>query len=318
VLEIDAELLAGGVSFGSYRLVERLSQGGMGEVWVGKHVLLARPAAIKLIRPEITQGDEATRRFEREAQVTATLRSPHTVELYDFGIGENGAFYYVMELLEGMDLRRLVDQFGPLPPERVVALLQQACLSLSEAHEQGLVHRDIKPGNLFITRLGPEYDYLKVLDFGMVKGPMGDSGQISIQGMALGTPAFMAPELALELQVDGRADLYSLGCTAYFLLTGKILFDAPTPTGLLLHHVQTPAKPPSAVAPQAIPPALDAAVLHCLEKSPETRPASALALWEELGRVVLAAPWTQARARDWWQRHGPERPTPVTDSRTSP
>ncbi len=298
------------MSLGSYRLVQRLGAGGMGEVWLGKHQLLARPAAIKLIRAEISGGPEHERlvqRFRREAQVTANLRSAHTVELYDFGISESGSFYYVMQYLVGMDLKAMVDRFGPLPPERVVMLLAQACLSLSEAHDNGLVHRDIKPANLFVTRLGPEYDYLKVLDFGMVKGEAGDeAGQLTAQGVVHGTPAFIAPELVLDTDVDGRADLYSLGCAAHWLLTGAPVFAAKNATALLVAHVQTPPRPPSATAEQIIPPELDALVLRCLQKSPQARPASALELWEELQRIPVATPWTQERARRWWQQHAPE------------
>jgi len=160
---------------GSYRLVERLGQGGMGEVWRAKHRLLARPAAIKLIRPSLTAegppglSEDAQRRFEREAQVIARLRSPHSVELFDFGIAEDGSFYYVMELLDGLDADAIVRRTGPLPAERVIHLLRQVCHSLSEAESCGLVHRDIKPANIFLCRYGEEYDFVKVLDFGIVK-----------------------------------------------------------------------------------------------------------------------------------------------------
>ena len=172
VVEIDEELLDEGFAVGSYRLVSLLGSGGMGEVWLAKHRLLARPAAVKLIRHDVTSGaarEQLVRRFQREAQVTASLRSPHTVQLYDFGVNDGGSFYYVMEFLDGLDLHRIVTRFGPQPAERVVMFLRQACRSLAEAHEHGLVHRDIKPANLFVTRLGTEYDHLKVLDFGVVK-----------------------------------------------------------------------------------------------------------------------------------------------------
>ena len=154
----------------------------MGEVWLGKHRLLARPAAVKLIRHDVQPGpaeEQLVRRFQREAQVTAGLRSPHTVQLYDFGVNDSGSFYYVMELLDGLDLHQIVTRFGPQPAERVTMLLRQACRSLAEAHEHGLVHRDIKPANLFVTRLGSEYDYLKVLDFGIVKDQPGQEATIA-------------------------------------------------------------------------------------------------------------------------------------------
>ena len=158
VLEIDEELLDERLAVGSYRLVSRLGSGGMGEVWLGKHRLLARPAAVKLIRHDAQPGaarEQLVRRFQREAQVTAGLRSPHTVQLYDFGVNDTGSFYYVMELLDGLDLQHIVTRFGPQPAERVIMLLRQACRSLAEAHEHGLVHRDIKPANLFVPGWAP-------------------------------------------------------------------------------------------------------------------------------------------------------------------
>ena len=198
-LEIDEELLDERLAVGSYRLVSRLGSGGMGEVWLGRHRLLARPAAVKLIRHDPRPGsgrDQLVRRFQREAQVTAELRSPHTVQLYDFGVNDSGSFYYVMELLDGLDLNQIVTRFGPQPAERVAMLLAQACRSLAEAHDLGLVHRDIKPANLFVACLGPEYDYLKVLDFGIVKDRPGPEAMLlTAQGMVHGTPAFMAPEI---------------------------------------------------------------------------------------------------------------------------
>ena len=157
---------------GSYRLLERLGQGGMGEVWRARHRLLARPAAIKLIRPPAAPsiiGSEAASRFEREAQAIASLRSPHTVNLFDFGIADDGTFYYVMELLDGLDAERIVNKFGPMPAERVIHVIRQVCHSLSEAESISLVHRDIKPANIFLCRYGEDYDFVKVLDFGIVK-----------------------------------------------------------------------------------------------------------------------------------------------------
>ncbi len=199
VLEIDQESLDERVTVGSYRLITRLGAGGMGEVWLARHKLLRRPAALKLIRPDVRSGaehEQLVRRFEREAQVTSALRSPHTVQLYDFGVNDTGGFYYVMELLHGLDLEQIVSRFGAQPAERVIMLLRQACRSLAEAHDHGIVHRDIKPANLFVSRLGYEDDYLKVLDFGIVKGTAGD-GQtaLSAPGILQGTPAYMAPEL---------------------------------------------------------------------------------------------------------------------------
>jgi serine/threonine-protein kinase len=309
-LEIEDEALDEGISLGSYKLVEKIGAGGMGEVWLGKHDLLARPAAVKLIRAdEVGKTNDTHRdRFQREAHTTANLRSPHTVQLYDFGVSGTGTFYYIMELLHGMDLDEMVRRFGPLPPGRVVMLLEQACRSLTEAHDRGLVHRDIKPANLFITALGPEFDFLKVLDFGMVKATMQQTDvALTVEGTAQGTPAFMAPELALGRgEVDGRADLYSLGCVAFWMLTGMLVFEAESPTHMLMQHVQNEPRRPSDLAEVRIPEALDGIVLRCLKKNPGDRPASARELGEELGSVECREPWTQERARKWWMRHAPD------------
>ena len=208
VLEVDAEQLNEALAVGSYRLVKPLGSGGMGEVWLAKHRFLVRPAAVKLIRPDVAPGaarEQFVRRFEREAHVTAGLRSPHTVQLYDFGVNDSGSFYYVMEFLNGLDLHQIGTRFGPQPAERVVMLLRQACRSLAEAHERGLVHRDIKPANVFVTRLGTEYDYVKILDFGVVKEQSGhDATMLSNPGIVQGTPAFMPPEMRAGREADRR------------------------------------------------------------------------------------------------------------------
>src|SRR5438874_656254 len=232
---------------GSYSLEEKLGEGGMGEVWRARHRMLARPAAIKLIRPSFAGdaragvSEEAVRRFEREAQVIARLRSPHTVELFDFGIAADGAFYYVMELLDGLDADSLLRRFGPTPPERAIYLLRQVCHSLSEAQSCGLVHRDIKPANIFLCRYGEEYDFVKVLDFGIVKG-VRDSAEPSPvhtrENAVQGTPAFIAPEQAMGTDLDARADIYATGCVAYWLLTGQFVFTAETPMALPLQDTQ--------------------------------------------------------------------------------
>jgi serine/threonine-protein kinase len=311
IIEVDEELFYEGTSVGSYRLVSQIGSGGMGEVWLARHRLLARPAAVKLIRPDVQGGsrhEQLIRRFQREAEVTSGLRSPHTVQLYDFGVNDSGSFFYVMELLQGLDLHRIVSRFGPLPSERVVMLLRQAAASLAEAHDRGLVHRDIKPANLFATRLGLEYDYVKILDFGIVKDQPGqEATMLTNQGIVQGTPAFMSPEMVLgEGRIDGRADLYSLACTAYWLLTGMTPFQASTPTQMLLHHVQTPPVPPSQVTELSIPKALESILMACLEKDPQKRPSSALEIDSALERVPLECPWTQQRAREWWNAHAPD------------
>jgi serine/threonine-protein kinase len=284
----------------------------MGEVWQAKHRLLVRPAAIKLIRADVLGGShhtrqEIVRRFEREAQDTATLGSTHTIDVYDFGVTEEGDFYYVMELLNGISLERAVREFGPIEPARVVYLLSQVCHSLGEAHARGLVHRDIKPANIFMCRLGPDDDFIKVLDFGLVKHvEAAQAGtMLTMEGLTAGTPGYMAPEIALgRAGVDGRSDIYSLGCVAHYLLTGQPVFSGETPVATVLAHVQEPPVPPSARSEFAIPPALDALVLECLAKEPSARPATATLVGQRLTASIAGDPWTPEAARAWWELHG--------------
>ncbi|MCL7979246.1 MAG: serine/threonine protein kinase, partial [marine benthic group bacterium] len=301
---------------GSYRLTKKLGAGGMGEVWKGEHRLLARPAAIKLVRPDAlgtVQEDQrqiVLKRFEREAQATAALNSPHTVDLYDFGISEDGTFYAVIELLQGCDLDSLVRKFGPIPPERVVHFLRQVCDSLAEAHESGLIHRDIKPANLFTCRFGRSTDWIKVLDFGMVKLDAGSKDpQLTGESVAAGTPAFMPPEQATGEQVDARSDLYSLGCVAYWLLTGTPVFTGRTPMETVVHHVRTVPEAPSSRTEIKVPAELDRLILDCLAKAPADRPASADELEIRLSAVPLDREWDATRAREWWNLHLPEGTT---------
>ena len=299
---------------GSYRLVERLGEGGMGEVWRAQHRMLARPAAIKLIRPQALglRDPESqavvVRRFEREAQATALLKSPHTMELYDFGVSADGTFYYVMELLDGFDLDHLVREFGPVPAERAVHLLRQLCSSLAEAHEAGLIHRDIKPANIYVCRYGRDVDFVKVLDFGLVKHGKDNadsSTSLTAANAVSGTPAFMSPEQALGERLDARSDLYAVGCVAYWLLTGSLVFIGQTPLETVVKHVQDLPEPPSARGEVPIPPALEAIVLDCLAKNPDARPQSADELAARLAAVPLDAPWSADRAGEWWITHRP-------------
>ncbi|MGI8423019.1 MAG: serine/threonine-protein kinase [Chloroflexota bacterium] len=297
---------------GSYQLGELLGRGGMGEVYKATHRMLARPAAIKLIRSEAIAGRDgeaaqlAVRRFRREAEVAANLRSPHTVELYDFGVTEDQTLYFVMELLDGMDLESLVQLHGPVQPSRVIHILGQVCESLEEAHVSGMVHRDIKPANIHVGRLGLQYDFVKVLDFGLVK-PASESSQHSLgtaAGLTPGTPSYMAPEMALGETVDGRADIYALGCVAYYLLTGQLVFEAPYGYQVVAKHLMDEPVPPSQKADVHVPPALEQLVLACLAKKPEGRPGSAA----ELGRSLAAIdvdPWSQQRAMEWWTVNRP-------------
>ena len=298
---------------GSYQLVERLGQGGMGEVWRAKHRLLARPAAIKLIRTSESAGgasSDAVSRFEREANVTASLSSPHTVRLFDFGAADDGTFYYVMELLNGIDVDTLVRRHGPVPAERAIHLLRQICHSLAEAESYGLVHRDIKPANLFVCRYGGEHDFVKVLDFGIAKiaRDVVETGAIGVtrDNVVRGTPGYIAPEQVLASGVvDGRADIYSTACVGYYLLTGEAVFGGDTPMAVVVHHARTPPSPPSTRSEMPIPPALDRLIMECLAKDPAARPQSAKELSRRLGDIDGLPPWTEERARTWWDTHQP-------------
>jgi eukaryotic-like serine/threonine-protein kinase len=297
---------------GSYRLVHLIGRGGMGEVWHATHRMLARPAAIKLIKPEIlgTRNEKETsavvQRFRREAEAASGLQSPHTIRLYDFGETRAGIFYFVMELLDGLDLETLVRRHGPLPPERVVYLLRQACDSLGEAHDRGLIHRDVKPANIYLCRLGREYDFVKVLDFGLVKYDHDESLLETMKGAAdltTGTPAYMAPEMASGDSVDRRADLYALGCVAYWLLTGELVFSAESPLKMLIQHIQAVPVPPGIRSGRPVPPELERVIMRCLEKDPASRPSTADELLADLERVELEGTWDQALARTWWEEH---------------
>jgi len=300
---------------GSYQLDYLIGKGGMGEVWRARHKMLARDAAIKLIRADVLAGVNARqehvirKRFEREARATASLRSPHTVALFDFGRTKENTFYYVMELLDGIDLQSMVERYGPMNPGRVAQILIQTAESLEEAHRAGLVHRDIKPRNLFLARLGMQYDFTKVLDFGLVKTSMvTDASMVTLDGVATGTPAYLPPEIAMgESKIDGRADLYSLGCVAYYLLTGQLVFNETNPTALALAHVQKQPVPMSERTELPIPPALEMIVMQLLEKKPENRLRSAQELQRQLRAIASDLPsFNQEDAAAWWQTNLPE------------
>jgi len=312
---------------GSYRLGALLGRGGMGEVYVAHHRMLARPAAIKLIRPEKLElrddghAERAVQRFKREAEAAASLRSPHTIELYDFGETDDGTLYFVMELLDGIDLESLVERFGPVPPARAVHVLRQVCASLAEAHAHGLVHRDVKPANVHLCRMGLEYDFVKVLDFGIVKSQRRPTIGPSIATAAdrmIGTPAFMPPEMATGGVVDRRADIYGLGCLGYWLLTGELVFDGATPYEVVAQHINAVPLPPSARSGRPIPVALDDVILDCLAKDPERRPPDGLELARRLAACSLLEPWSDEDAHVWWEAHLPRHDTSAVDGAIEP
>lgn len=314
---------------GSYHLEECLGKGGMGEVWRARHRLLARDAAIKLIRLDAHSGvGDARERFRREARALAKLRSRNTIEIFDYGEADDGTFFFVMELLDGLDWESLVAKGGSQTPGRTVRLLMQACRSLAEAHDAGLVHRDIKPANLFICRAADEVDLVKVLDFGLVRALAesptsaepdlrGDASpganerpaprQVTLDGKIIGTPDYIAPEQALGEPVDGRADLYALGCVAHWLLTGRRLFEGKDAMEVLKAHVLDPAPPLSEHAPGSVPKELEALVASLVEKDPARRPRHARELFDRLAAIERGLTkneaWTDERARAWWAEH---------------
>ncbi len=306
---------------GSYTLQGKLGEGGMGEVWRARHAFLARPAAVKIIRPEVVGGlnavDEVERdraklalgRLEREAKATAQLTSAHTIRVFDFGRGPNSTFFYVMELLDGLDLHSLVLNYGPQPEARVRHILLQACDSLAEAHDQGMVHRDIKPANLFLCRSGKTLDHVKVLDFGLVRSDPGAKPddvdtlpRLTRHGIISGSPSFMSPEQAEGADdLDRRADIYALGCVAYFLLTGSEPFSHENPLIVLMHQVNTPPEPMTRrQANLQIDPEFEALVMDMLAKRRNDRPASADEVLVRLRELHLPTVWDQTAAQRWW------------------
>ncbi|MEI9942412.1 MAG: serine/threonine protein kinase [Pseudomonadota bacterium] len=351
------EAVARAHELGSYRLVEMLGKGGMGEVWRAEHRLLVRQAAIKLISLGDDAGldaSEVQERFRREAQSLATLRSRNTIELFDYGVTADGTCFYVMELLDGMDLETLVHRFGPQPAARVIDFLIQACNSLAEAHDAGLVHRDIKPANLYVCRVADEVDVIKVLDFGLVRAAVRETSQrpppvgssrhtgeetesgvhqgarispgengapdtvtsmgeerLTQVGQAMGTPAYMAPEQALGYELDGRADLYALGCVGFFLLSGHLLFQRNGSLPTMMAHISDQPPDFKTQIPGYLPAELATVLLHCLAKKPAARPSDARALASALKaiHIPLAQEWSEAQAQTWWAARHP-KPSP--------
>ena len=296
---------------GAYELVEQLGHGGMGEVWRAAHHSLVRPAAVKLLRRELmdrlppSEREALHVRFQREVQATAMLSSPHTIAVFDFGHTHDGSLYYVMELLHGLDMETLVNKHGPQPAERVIYLLRQACDSLAEAHRRNLIHRDIKPANIYLCAVGLKVDFVKILDFGLVRDLSSDI-RLTNEGSVSGTPAYLAPEAAAKNQFDARGDIYALGCVAYQMLTGQLVFEGQTSAAVIAAHIRDTPVAPSQRSELSIPPELDAVVMACLAKNPADRPQSAEALKAMLDDVPLDAPWDQKRAMGWWSVHVPD------------
>ncbi|MHC4407566.1 MAG: serine/threonine-protein kinase [Planctomycetota bacterium] len=275
---------------GQYQLEEKLGEGAMGTVYRATHHMLRRPTAVKLLRPELA-GEETVARFEREVRQTALLQHPNTINIYDYGRTPDGIFYYAMELLDGADLAHIVKTSGPLPPARVIHVLRQVCASLNEAHAAGLVHRDVKLGNIVLCRRAGLHDIAKVLDFGLVKDLRDEGVSLTQVGMLCGTPETIAPELLLGESATARSDLYAVGIVGCQLLTGELPFDAPTAGALIAAHMSDEPRIPEGE--------LGALLGRCLAKSPEQRPASAVELRDLLG----PSDWTEADAAAWWQSY---------------
>ena len=291
---------------GQYTLEEKIGEGGMGVVYRASHAMLRRPAAVKLLLPG-RASEKDLLRFEREVQLTSRLAHPNTISIFDFGRSAEGAFYYVMEFLDGFDLEHLVEADGPQAPARVIRILAQAAGALSEAHALGLVHRDIKPANIVLTERADEPDVVKVVDFGLVKTIDAAQGGAAVTNVdaITGTPLYLSPEaITAPDAVDGRADLYALGAVGYFLLTGKHAFDAATVVEVCSKHLLEAPVAPSKRLGKPIAEDLEALLLECLAKAPSDRPASASALRERLLACVDAAHYDLIRARSWWQERG--------------
>jgi serine/threonine-protein kinase len=287
---------------GQYVLKGQLGVGGMGEVHRAEHQLLKRPCAVKLIKPEKATNEATLASFEREVQATARLTHWNTVEVYDYGRTDDGTFYYVMEYLPGMSLEELVRCYGPIPPERAVHFLQQACAALCEAHSKGLIHRDIKPANLFAAERGGVYDVTKLLDFGLVREQVAGSGPRNLGPKRFsGSPQYMCPEQATAYdRLDARSDIYSLGAVAYFLLTGRPPFMSDSLQEAIAAHAHEPLKPLGEVNP-AVPEDLELVVIRCLAKRPANRFQDVASLQCALAACRCAGEWTDERAAAWWR-----------------
>ena len=299
-----------------YRLIDLIGEGGMGRVYKAEHLLLKRSCAIKLIQPDKNADARALRRFEREVRATAQLTHPHTVQVYDYGQTNEGIFFFAMELLPGMNLGELIKKTGPLPPDRSVHFLIQVSDALREAHEVGLIHRDIKPGNIFISERGGIRDYTKLLDFGVVREVKVDPSLSQTAMMIAGTPSFMAPEQATHPeQTDARSDIYSLGMVGYYMLTGQLPFKGKNPIQIMMAQVNQTPTPPSAIQ-TGIPADVEAIILKCLEKNPENRIPSAAQLRDDLLACKCSRDWTATLASQWWKEQQPTTSTAAESADT--
>jgi len=271
---------------------------------------MCRPTAVKVVRSTNGEG-LALQRFEQEVRLSSTLTHPNTITIFDFGRTPDNTFYYAMEYLAGLDLQRLIERHGPLPANRAIYILRQVCGSLAEAHSRGIVHRDIKPSNIFLTQRGGLFDFVKMLDFGLAKRIEADgAAELTKTGMLFGTPRYIAPETVYGTEpADHRSDLYNIGGVAYWILTGQPPFPSANPVELIVDHVKKVPKPPSEISEIAIPRALDALVMRLLEKKPDDRFGAASEVDAALREIAFDDPWTEERAREWWELHAPPEET---------
>ena len=282
---------------GQYTLVRKIGAGGMGEVYLAKHLMLRRPTAVKLLPSDRPEDLE---RFEREVQEMSELTHPNTVAVFDYGRSSDGVFYYAMEYLDGIDLSRLVRRYGPQPSARIAKILGQVCGALQEAHDRGIIHRDVKPANIILCERGAMPDVAKVLDYGLAKEITANT-DVSTQ-VVLGTPGYIAPEVIVDpTKIDRAADLYAIGAVGYYLMTGEQVFQGKTAIDICLKTMTAEPVPPSQVAATYVQPELEAIVMKCLAKKPEQRYASAVELAEALRALPAAKDWDEAEARRWWR-----------------
>jgi hypothetical protein len=295
----EAVIAAG--QLGQYALEEKIGEGGMGSVYRGRHSMLRRPTAIKLLEPSKTT-EISIARFEREVQHTSQLNHPNTITIYDYGRTSEGVFYYAMEYLAGLSLQSLVERFGAQPDGRVIHIMLQVCGSLSEAHAQHLIHRDIKPANIMLTARGGVRDFVKLLDFGLVKAVDSEKQRtLTAADVITGTPLYLPPESIQDTdRADERSDLYSLGGVAYFLLTGHPMFEAGGVMEIIRKQVEDLPVSPSKRVGHAICADLEKLVLQCLAKNPQDRPQSAAAVAEALRKCVPLVSWSARDADNWW------------------
>lgn len=290
---------------GQYLLEEKLGAGGMGEVYRARHGLLQRPTAVKLLRQELYRDEISVQRFEREVRLSCMLRHPNTVTIFDYGQTEEGTFYYAMELIDGVNLNELLSYAGPLSEGRVIYLLLQICGSLAEAHQMGLLHRDIKPGNIMVGNFGGIADRIKVLDFGLVKElHRADQVQLTDRDYIQGSPGYMAPEVILgELAEEPTVDIYAVGAVAYGLLCGAAAYGGDSAVQIMMAQVSEEAPNPSEVLQRQVEPELEALIMRCMERDPDRRPASMKELMRALAECPSARAWSDEDALDWWCEH---------------